>query len=295
MLKWLNRENTFMVISLAIAGLFGWGFFSVAGLPPTKVGENWQLLIVFMIFLIIPFAKKLDFFQFFSFEAKIAEVRKEVGETKAKVADVREDVRHVIAQQNALSASVQSMNHQAVTVNNYERPPQEQVEAAAAEVADVDPVNPIDSSSPSSGLSVDDKVLRAIFGDSDNVETGNQNRTVQLADLFSEMEDINELRKISMGEQVAVLRIRVEREIKRLLKPHSKEIAMAWRFRGLKLPTPHLLKVAMDYYPDLQGQRESFDVFFRIANAATHSDDVPYKDLDTAIFLGQRLLSVDFH
>ncbi|MGV1768143.1 hypothetical protein [Rhizobium rhizogenes] len=66
--EWVNRENIFMVISFAMAAIFGWGFFTNAGLPPTKVGDSWQLLLIFMIFLILPFAKKLDFFQFFSFE-----------------------------------------------------------------------------------------------------------------------------------------------------------------------------------------------------------------------------------
>lgn len=287
----MNRENTFIVISLAIAGLFGWGFFTIAGIPPTKVGDNWQLLLVFMIFLIIPFAKRLDFFQFFSFEARIAEVRKEVGETKANVADVREDVRHVIAQQNALSASVQSMNHQAVTVNNYERPPQEQVEAAAAEVANVDPVA-FEASLHLGDLTPEDKLLKAIFGDVEGRTAGDFVKDLRLADLFVDMEDINELRKINMSEQVAILRIRVERELKRLLRPHTKEITAGTRFRGLKLPAGQLVGAVMNYHQELTGQRDSFEVFFRIANAASHADEVPYKDLETVIYLGERLLSL---
>ncbi|QND29609.1 hypothetical protein HB773_25565 (plasmid) [Sinorhizobium meliloti] len=287
---WLNRENTFMVISLAIAGLFGWGFFTVAGIPPTKVSDNWQLLFVFMIFLIIPFAQKLHF-QFFSFEARIAEVRKEVGETNDKVIDVREDVRHMIAQQNALSASVQSMKHQAVTVNNYERPPQEQVEAAAAEVANVDPLES-DASPHLRELTPEDKLLKAIFGDVEGKTAGDFVKDLRLADLFVDMEDINELRKINMSEQVAILRIRVERELKRLLKPHAKEIAVGTRFRGLKLPASQLVSAVMNYHQELTGQRDSFDVFFRIANAASHADEIPYKDLETAVYLGERLLSL---
>lgn len=291
--EWFNRENAFMVISLIIAALFGWGFFDVAGLPPTRVGENWQLLLIFMIFLIIPFAKKLDFFQFFSFEAKLAEVQKEVGETKEKISDVREDVRHVIAQQNALSASVQSMNHQAVTVNNYDRPAQEQVEAATAEVADIEPVELAESGSLPGGLSPEDRLIQAIFGDSEQPHTSNVNRHSQLADLFVDIEDINELRKINMSERVAVLRIRVERELKRLLKPHSRENWPGSRLaRRASMSTRELIKAAMDFHPELTEQRDSFDVFFRIANAAIHADEVPYRDLDTAIYLGERLLGL---
>lgn len=293
MLKWFSRENTFTVISLALAALFGWGFFTVAGLPPVEVGDSWQLLVIFMIFFIMPFAKKLDFFQFFSFEAKIAEVRKEVGETKERVSDVREDVRHVIAQQNALSASVQSMNHQAVTVNNYDRPLQEQVEAATAEVADVEPVQATDTDPQLSDMSPEDELLRAVLGNREDATLTDPNRYSRLADLFVDIEDLNEVRKINMSERVAVLRIRVERELKRLVRPRANEISGIKHLpRRFPMPTRELIKAAMELYPNLSGQRDSFDVFFRIANAAVHADEVPSKDLDTAIYLGERLLSI---
>lgn len=289
----MTKDNLFMTISLLIAALFGWGFLTLAGFPPVRVQENWISLIVTLIFFTLPFAKKLDFFQFFSFEAKIAEVKKEVGETKEKVADVREDVRHVIAQQNALSASVQSMNTQAVTVNNYDRPPQEQVEAAAAEVAGVEPLDPIPVDPILAGLSPEDKLLSAIFGDRERTEAANINRTNSLAELFVDINDINEIRKIQISERVAILRLRVERELKRLLKPHAKSITMNGRtVKRLNLPYREMVTAAMGFHPELTGQRDSFDVFFRIASAAAHADEVPYSDLETATYLGERLLGL---
>lgn len=286
---WVNRENLFTAVSLGVAAMLGWGFFSAAGVPPTKIAENWQALVAFMVFLILPFAKKLDFFQFFSFEAKIAEVRKEVGETKEKVADVREDVRHVIAQQNALSASVHSMNHQAVTVNNYDRPAQAQVEAATAEVADVEPVetDPI-----LKGPSPEDKLLYAIFGARDENDVAED--ASSLVAHFVSIDDLNEVRKINTSEKVAILRIRVERELKRLLEPHANNFEQRVKFSGrtVGIPTTELVRRATSLYPSLKSQRESFSVFFRIAGSAIHADEIPNEDLDTAIYLGERLLAL---
>lgn len=234
--------------------------------------------------------KKLDFFQFFSFEAKIAEVRKEVGETKEKVADVREDVRYVIAQQNALSASVKSINTQAVTVN-YDRPAQEQVDAAAAEVAGVEPVEPAESDPLFSGFAPEDKLMQAIFGGRDEIATNNLGRS-QLADLFVDFEAINEVRKINKSERVAILRIRIERELKNLLKVSMGDLSKGSQNVRRPIPMRELVKAATNLHPELSGQRESFDVFYRIASAAIHADEVPAKDLDTAIYLGERLLGL---
>lgn len=289
----MKKENLFPTLSLLIAALFGWGFLDQAGVPPVRIQENWISLVVTLIFFILPFARKLDFFQFFSFEAKIAEVKKEVEETKEKVADIRVDVRHVIAQQSVLSAAVQSMNTQAVTVNNYDRPPQKQVEAAAAEVAEVEPVDPIATDPLAAELSPEDKLLNAIFGDGERPDASNINRTRSLADLFADITEISEIRKIQISEQVAILRLRVERELKRLLKPHVNMITMNGRpVKRLNLPYREMVSSAMRVHPELTGQRESFDVFFRIASAAAHADEVPYSDLETAIYLGERLLGV---
>lgn len=290
--SWFNRESIFMALSLIVAGSFGWGFFTVAGFPPTTVGDSWQLLLIFMIFLIIPFAKKLDFFQFFSFEAKIAEIQKEVVENTKKVSDVREDVRHMIAQQNALSASVHSMNHQAVTVNNYERPPQSQVEAAKSQVEDVPPLAPTEEDNQLVRLS-DEAIFRAIFGSQESTEKAISDHNFRFADTFVNWEDVSQLIKINMSERVALLRIRVEKELRRLLKPHITDISPdGLSIRRRPMSARDLVKSAVGLHEELAGQSESFDVFFRIANAAVHADEVPSSDLDTAIYLGERLLGL---
>lgn len=289
----MKKDDIFTVLSLLISTLFGWGFLTEAGFPPVRIQENWISLTVTLMFFTLPFAKKLDFFRFFSFEAQIAEVKKEVGDTKEKVADVREDVRHVIAQQNALSASVQSMNTQAVTVNNYDRPPQEQVEAAAAEVAGVEPLDSIVVDPILSGLSPEDELLNAILGDRERPEAAGSSRAKSIAELFVDINDINEIRKIQISERVAILRLRVERELKRLLKPHAESTTMKGRsVKRLNLSYREMVAATMGLHPELTGQRDSFDVFFRIASAAVHADEVPYSDLETAIYLGERLLGL---
>lgn len=291
--SWINRDNLFTIVALSLAVMFGWGFFSVAGIPPTNVKDYWQLLVVFMFFLIIPFAKKLDFFQLLSFEAKISELRKDIGDTREKVSDVREDVRYLISQQNALSASVQSINSQAVTVNNYERPPPELLASATAELADVQPVDPFPADPLLAGLSPEDKLLSAIFGKREPSDPASSDSAKSLRDLFVDIEDINQVRRINVSEQVAILRIRVERELKRLLKPHAESLAIGSRIvRRLSMSYRDMVTAAIKIYPDLNGQRDSFDVFFRIANAAVHADEVPMSDLETAVYLGERLLGL---
>lgn len=286
--KWPTREWIFTLLSLSVSGVFGWGFFTVAGLPPTTVGESWPLLLMFVVFFTMPFAKKLDLFQFISFEAKISEVRREVEETKGKVSDIREDVRHVIAQQNAISASFLSMNQQAVTVNNYDRPPQEQLEVAAAQVANVEPIVAGETDPLLKELSQEKKLLQAIFGNWVAPKAASDDG-VAYADLLVDIDDFNELRKISMSESVAVLRIRIERELKRLMRGADLDAGGSQRH---PLSAREMIRHATRLYPNLAGQSESFDVFFRIANAAVHADDVPKKDLDTALYLGERLLSL---
>lgn len=287
MKKHLTRENAFLGICLIFAVVFGWGFFSKAGFPPTRVAANWQLLLVFMVFIILPFAKKVDFFQFLSFEAKIDEVRREVSDAKQKVTDVRDDVRHVISQQNTLSASIQSINNHASTVNIYDRPGREELDAAKKSLSDVEPSDDTPTDQLSGPLT-DEKLFKVIFGEDYTSTDPVQSSGAKIAEFYSDIDGFNLLRKIKLSEHVAILRIRIERELRRLTK-NLLTYSSSVRHQSIRPITT----MAMKYYPDhLSDQFESFNVFFRIANAAVHAEDVPLEDLETAIFLGERLLSL---
>ena len=290
-LRWINGQRTFTAIALAMASLFAWGFFSQAGLPPTQVEKSWMILAFFLIFFLLPFAKRLDFFQFFTFEAKIEQVRKEVSEAGEKIADVKGDIRHVIAQQNALSATFQSLQNQAVTVNNnYSGVTQQQAEVAVAAVEDVEPVELPEADPLWKELS-DEELFQEFSRITSDIDINSSDRTMKLADLFSNSDNYRELRRINLSESAALLRIRIEGELKRLIRPHA-EASRNALFRAIRFSQRVLLKNAMEYHPELAKQRESFEVFFRIANLAIHADEVSVDDLETAIYLGQRLLGL---
>lgn len=287
MKQYITRENALLLICLIFAAIFGWGFFSKAGFPPTRVSGNWQSLLVFMVLLIIPFAKKFDLFQVFSFEAKIDEVRKEVSEARKTVDDVKGDVRHIIAQQNMLSNSLQTISNQRVTVNNnYSRPPQDQVDAAQESLADVPPPDAPFSGDPDLALT-DEKLFKIIFG-----QTATQDSTFhldphQLSDLYRDIGEFNNLRRLNLSERVGLLRMRVEKEIRRLAQPIQVANRDAWHRHSVR----NLVHLLRKYHPEeLADQSDSFDVFFRIANAAVHSEDVPFSDLEVALNLGERLV-----
>lgn len=283
MIKLFTRENVFTVISLFIAVIFAWGFFVKAGFPPTRAAGNWQLLTVFVIFVILPFAKKLDVFQFLTFEAKIDEVRREVDNASKKVTDVKDDLRHLISLQNNLANTVRVMSTQSNTFNlGYPgQPKEDEVDAATRSLSDVNP-----DASAAAGFSKslsDEEILKAIMAGSDGKQRTEKKES--LSSLFQDFEQINAVRKLRLSEHVGILRIRVERELRRLVD-------------GLKVyPTPRnarsLVQIVMKYYADqLADQYRSFDVFFRIANAAVHGEDVPTEDLDVATNLGERLVAL---
>ncbi|MGP4690302.1 hypothetical protein [Agrobacterium cavarae] len=287
MKRLFTRENGFLGLSLSFAAIFGWGFFQKAGFPPTQIEANWPSLTVFLLFLILPFAKKLDFFQFLSFEAKIDEVRREVGDAKQKVSDIRDDVRYIMAQQNNLSASLQANNKLSNTLNFYDRPRREEFDAAARSLSDVVP-NEETATDTLSGPTAEEKLLKAIFGENRNLSDSAGNTGPSLSELFTDLDTVNMLRKIRLSENVAILRVRIERELRRLVKPLKVDVN-----RAHNQSIRSLTNIAMKYYPNQLGdQFESFNVFFKIANAAVHSEDVPPEDLDTAIFLGERLLAL---
>lgn len=275
MISWFTRARIFTICCIAIAALFGWGFIEEAGLPPKNLDKHWHPLIVFLIFFLLPFAKKIDFFQLFSFEANFAEVKKEIHETNHKVSDIREDIRYVISQQNALSASVQSNNQQQVNVH-YDSPPAEQAKAALEAVANVEPAA-IDPSA------LTDRELINIILQKPASDDG---LDIKLQEVWGNLGDFKDLQKLNLSEQVVLLRVRVEAGLRRVVEPYA-EFSQAKNRKHI--PFRYLLSLAADRYPEINNARDSFEVFYRIASQAAHAAEVPTYDLETAIFLGSRL------
>jgi hypothetical protein len=281
-LRWFNHERSFTIVSLVMAVVFAWGFFQTAGFPPVRIEKGWPTLLFFLVFFLLPFAKKVDFFQFFSFEAKLSEVKKEVSDQTGKLEGVQTDLRHIITQQNALTASFQSLQQQAVTVNNnYPGVTPQQAEDAKEAVAGVEP-DPAELQQDEALQSV----LQSVWA---KYELGvpHVQSAQNLSDMLASLDSVRELRQLNASEQAALLRVRVEAEIKRLLAPHFESDP-----QGRRAGYNQLLKLLFMIYPELKDQAKSFTVFYRIASAAIHADEIPYRDLQDSIYIGQRLLTL---
>ncbi len=280
-----TRRNTFTACCLAIAGVFGLGFFQQAGVPPTSLKDHWPLLAVFLIFFLLPFSKKVDFFQFFSFEADLAAVKKEVGETNKVVASVQDDIRHVINLQNALSVSVKSQNNN--TIHLYDRPGSAQVDAAVEEVKDVAPVG-IEDAPPQEG----EGELPAFVIDTMRAarETMySEPREGSWHEYLSSRTNDDIAVEAKFRASLEVYRAAIHDELRRLLTPI---LSGTPQNRDGKIPSLLLFRKATRIYPELLGVHESFDVFMKISAATYRGRVVPLSDLKTADWLGSRVLNI---
>lgn len=259
------RDKIFWVISSAGALYTGIGFICAAGWPP-RVGDNWPLLVLFLLFFLVPFAKKLDIFQFLSFEAKVDEVKAKVEaaddsvkEAGASIRVLQQDVRHVLTQQQHLTASIQSQVH----IHNHYTPAQ--LAIATQEVSDVLPTPTI--------------VGQADIAEADDTMSATATVTEQIGQLT-----------ISPKERLVILRMKMEAELRRLLHRKAK---LPTDRRDIKyLTSRSIVELALERFPDLESYEESFDVFFQVSNATAHGAEVPPSDVDQAINIGERLMTV---
>ena len=111
----LSLANIWSVLSLLFAGYFIWAFHLHAGFPPSEPLTPTAItyLVVFIFFLVLPFAQRLKLGRLIEFEAKVEQFREDVKEVRT---DTREAISSVSASVNTISASVNTIN-QNVTVN----------------------------------------------------------------------------------------------------------------------------------------------------------------------------------
>ncbi|MGO7042051.1 hypothetical protein ACCS60_27255 [Rhizobium acaciae] len=99
-----NRENLFTIVCCILATYFAgaalWPIFP----PPDITGKgSYTFLILSVLFFLVPFAKKIEIFQFFSYEAQIREM-------KEKVETARAEIKHLQSIQATLTNSLSSVN-----------------------------------------------------------------------------------------------------------------------------------------------------------------------------------------
>ena len=116
----------FAVMSWPIAGYFIWAFHLHVGFPPTGTLTLSAVayLVLFVCFLVLPFARRLRLGRFLEFEAKVEQVR-------AEVKDVRSETRELISIMSAVTNTISTSIDSSVVVNI---PGQEEAEAAQSEL-----------------------------------------------------------------------------------------------------------------------------------------------------------------
>lgn len=279
-----DRDKVFFFSSLAISAYFARAFVSVAGEPPTNIEKAWPYFIFFLIFFLLPFAKKLDFFQFFSFEAKIAEVQKEVEDTNKKVSNVQDDIRHVISQQQTLSASIQATNNHTSNIHLYTR---EQVGAAVEQAIGAAPVSIENAQKKEDEDDLPLFVIETMRTASDATYS-EQDEETKLDYLSSKSHD-QIATETKLRASLHYHRAAIRDELDRLMAPF---LSAQSRNRNGRLPTFLLFRKAIRNYPSLHEVNKTFDVFMRISAATFRDRVVPVSHMETADWLGKRLLMV---
>lgn len=96
-----SLNNWFVGACWVVAAYFAAAFCATVKFPPIGITEdgNWVMLVMFLIFFVLPFAQKLEIFQFLTFEGKLEQIKDDVNEAK-------EQIRHIQSLHANLSNSV---------------------------------------------------------------------------------------------------------------------------------------------------------------------------------------------
>ena len=132
------RSLLFSIISRLVAVYFIWTFHHHVGFPPTKelTITSGAYLILFVFFMILPFARRLKIGKILEFEAKVKEVRQEVRE-------VREETRQLISTVSNVANSISSTISQTINFGVPEKVEGEIAEEKLSEAIS-DPPEPSD-------------------------------------------------------------------------------------------------------------------------------------------------------
>jgi hypothetical protein len=278
-------DRVFPWLCLAIAAFFGFTLLKAAGFPPINAKDHWLLLAMFVLFVLIPFVKEIDLFQLVSIKRDIKEVKEDVGDAKEKVADLRHDMRQMLSAQQTLMSNVQTMavsSQRNETHVHYDSPTPNQVEIAEKAVESVPPTV-IEFPTEARLKHARDLAAENAEAKADAVE--------KIKTHYPELnpDEIDEAISELTSDSVAVLRMKVEKEMKNFAKkvgyPQAYPINRAHLVRFL-VENNHLKGSGLESLED------AVNVFFRIANGVVHGEKVPLVDMEHAKYLGERLITI---
>lgn len=274
-----SLDKAFPFICFSVAAYFGLAFSVAAGFPPTTAKDHWVLLAGFILFVLLPFVRKIDLFQLVSLERNIADVKEKADETKEKVKELQQDIRNVLTAQQTLTSAIhlRTSNAQTIYVGGYERPAETKIEEAQQSLKHVRPAEVVDKATGTEVMNWLQKIGVGNITLVDEDKINSANLDIMLGN--------PPFAAVGPADKVILTRTKIEAEMKRLLQ--NLDISLP---RGMS--QRNMLLTLMDYYALLQEHREAFDVFFKIANPLVHAEAVPKEDIDHAGFIGERLLTV---
>ncbi|WP_154961908.1 hypothetical protein [Agrobacterium tumefaciens] len=275
-----SRETIFTAVCWIAAA-----YFAYASLQPfvpapdvTKDGR-YILLLMGILFLLAPFAKKVEIAKVFSFESRLAEVKAKAvtAETKADAAQV--EIRHLQMVQATLTNSLSSVSSNANANSVYLQFYNESKEAALRGLGV--PLNAVIGATHATAF--DNSVP-------DSPETPRQNGS----HVPREEPTIDTLQQIECAEGDSLLAklliLRRETEIA-LRAALGKSLQIHNERKDAKyLSSRQLFNMLIKEYPAASRLAPSFDFLTNTGNAAAHGQAIPDNVLKDALAVGVALL-----
>ncbi|MBW8298241.1 MAG: hypothetical protein K0M60_01415 [Hydrogenophaga sp.] len=229
--------------------------------PPPDITEkgNYVFLLLAAIFFLVPNAKKIEFFQFFSFEAKIKEVEAKAEIADAKAESAQAEVRHLQMITATLTNSLSSINTNSNQFNVHLHDAERQ--------AAFQGVGLPTASTPATNVTAEHRPT----GD-DSGPIGSSTAEIDhtpLENLILLRTDLEIAMRKAVGRNLDIYKSR----------KNAKFLTMR-----------QLSNMIINQYNLAAELAASFDFFQNAANAAAHGQEVPEYAIDEALVVGNRLL-----
>ncbi|KQO79449.1 hypothetical protein ASF29_23350 [Rhizobium sp. Leaf262] len=279
--KWATSRETIFALVCGIAA----AYFAYASLQPffpapdvTKDGRYIFLLIGIM-FLLAPFARKVEIAKVFSFESRLAEVKAKAESAEIKAETAQTEIRHLQVVQATLTNSLSSVNSNANANSVYLQFYNESKEAAlrglggsgiGVSAASNSPVT--DDPGPDCGQPSEPNAPSASSNDA-TLATVQQVERLEgdsaLAKLLILRREIEVVLRSALGKSLDIHRTRKD----------AKFLSSRQLFNMLLIDKPSSSRLA-----------PSFDFFINTGNAAAHGQVIPENVLNDALHVGVELL-----
>ncbi|NKL21190.1 hypothetical protein [Rhizobium leguminosarum] len=268
-------ENFFKGICWALAAYFLYAAVWPLFPPPDITQEgNYVFLILSVLFFLVPNAKKIELFQFLSFEAKIKEAKAKAETAEAKADTAQAEIKHLQMIQATLTNSLSSVNSNANSV--YVQLYNESKDAAMRGIG-----VPVPAAVDTATVSFPSAFPKDI--DAPPVDAGAPN-----GDEFPAVEGAPS-RLASPMDNLILLRTDLEIAM-RLAVGRNLQVYKS-RTNAKYLTSRQLADMIIKQYPTATKLAPSFDFFFNTANAAAHGQIIPENVIRDALVVGTGLLN----